>query len=184
MLAGSPTRAPLGSVGFQPTKNLLFIVRICPRFWFLTNTPRPLVSFPSPLQEVGILCVCLCLLVFLSNLVLYYRTDVLVHSFCMTPKDALLFVPCRTYIYRFLSGSSVLALLRMIHVPLGSEPFQALDRGSPLFCYEGLDIFRVSIGLSLFQAIEPSKASFRFSSGNLSVRHSFTFNTSHVIARK
>jgi len=47
----------------------------------------------------------------------------------MISKDALLFVRCRTYIYRFLSGSSVLALLRMVHVPLGSGPFQAIDRG-------------------------------------------------------
>jgi len=47
------------------TKNLLFIVRIyCPRFWFWTGILRPLVSFSSPLQQVGILCVCPCLVVF------------------------------------------------------------------------------------------------------------------------
>jgi hypothetical protein len=46
-------------------------VRICcPRFWFWTDILRPLVSFPSPLQEVEILCVCLCLVIFLSSLVL------------------------------------------------------------------------------------------------------------------
>jgi len=71
----------------------------------------------------------------------------------MLPKDALLFVRCRTYIHRSLSGSSVLALLRMVHVPLASGPFQALDRGPPLFCCEDLNIFRVSIGLFLFRAI-------------------------------
>jgi hypothetical protein len=128
-------------------------VRIsCSRFWFWTDTLRPLVSFPSPLQEVGILCVCLCLVVFLSNLVLY-RADVLVHSLCMILKDALLFVRYRTNIYRFLSGSSVLALLRIVHVPLGSRSFQALDYGPPLFCCEGLGIFRVSIGLFLSRTI-------------------------------
>jgi len=58
-------------------------VRIyCPRFWFWTDILRPLVSFLSPLQEVGILYVCLCLVIFLSNSVLYC-TDVLVHSLCM-----------------------------------------------------------------------------------------------------
>jgi len=57
----SLTQTPLGNVGLQPTKNLLFIVRICcPRFCFWTDILRLLVSFPSPLQEVGILCVCLC----------------------------------------------------------------------------------------------------------------------------
>jgi len=82
------------SVGFQPAKNLLLIVRIsCPRFWFWTDILRPLVSFPSPLREV-----CLCPVVFLSSLVLY-PADVLVHS--LIPKDALLFVRCRTDIYRF-----------------------------------------------------------------------------------
>jgi hypothetical protein len=92
VLTGSPARASLDSVGLQATKNLLFIVRICfPRFCFWTDILRPLVSFPSPLQEVGILCVCLCLVVFLLDLVLY-RVDVLVHSLCMIPKDALLFV--------------------------------------------------------------------------------------------
>jgi len=143
------------SVGFQPTKNLLSIMRIsCPRFWFWTDILRPLVSFPSLSQEVGILCVCLCLVVFLSSLVLY-RADVLVHSLCMIRKDAWLFVRFRTNTYRFLSGSfrSVLASLRMVHVPLGSEPFQALDRGPPFFCCEGLDIFHVSIGLFLSRAI-------------------------------
>jgi len=105
----------LGSVGLQPTKNLLFIARICfPRLCFWTDILRPLVSFPSPLQEVGILCVCLCLVVFLLDLALY-RVDVLVHSLCMIPKDALLFVRYR--IYRFLSGLSALILLRRVHVP-------------------------------------------------------------------
>jgi len=33
----------------------------------------------------------------------------------------------------------------MVHVPLGSGPFQALDRDPPLFYCEGLDIFHVSI---------------------------------------
>jgi hypothetical protein len=128
-------------------------VRICcPRFWFWTDILHPLVSFLSPLQEVGILCVCLCLVVFLSSLVLY-RADVLVHFLRMILKDALLFVRCRTNIYRFLSGSFVLALLRMVHVPLESGRFQALDCGPPLFCCEDLDIFRVSIGLFLFRAI-------------------------------
>jgi hypothetical protein len=60
-------------------------------------------------------------------------------------------VRCRTNIYRFLSSSSVLASLQM--VPLGSGPFQALDRGPPLFYCEGLDKFRVSIGLFLSRAI-------------------------------
>jgi len=51
------TRVPLGTiVGFQQTKNLLFIVRIsCPRFWFWTDILRPLVSFPS-LLHVGFQC--------------------------------------------------------------------------------------------------------------------------------
>jgi len=71
----------------------------------------------------------------------------------MIPEDALLFVRCRMYIYRSLSGSSVLALLRMVHVPLGSRPFQALDRSPLLFCCEDLDIFYVSIGPFLFRAI-------------------------------
>jgi len=128
-------------------------VRICcPRFCFWTDILRLLVSFPSPLQEVGILCVCLCLVAFLSDLILY-RADVLVHSLCMIPKDALLFVRCCTYIYRFLSGSSALVLLRVVHVPSRSGPFPALDRGPPLFCCEGPDIFRVFIGLFLFRAI-------------------------------
>jgi len=55
----------------------------------------------------------------------------------------------RTCVCRFLSGSSVLALLRMINVPLESEPFQALDCGPHLFCCEDLDIFRMSMGLFL-----------------------------------
>jgi len=96
VLTGSPTRAPLGS--FELTKNLLFIVRICiPRFCFWTDILRPLVSFPSPSQEVGILCVCLCVVVFVLSLILY-RTDVLVRSLCMIPKDAWLFMCFRTNI--------------------------------------------------------------------------------------
>jgi len=49
------TRVPLGTiVGFQQTKNLLFIVRIsCPRFWFWTDILRPLVSFPSLLHTTS-----------------------------------------------------------------------------------------------------------------------------------
>jgi len=51
VLTDSPTRAPLSSVGLQPTENLLFIVRICcPRFCFWTDILRPLVSFSSPLR--------------------------------------------------------------------------------------------------------------------------------------
>jgi hypothetical protein len=114
VLTSSPARAPLGSVGLQPIKNLLFIVRICfPRFCFWTDILRPLVSFLSPLQAVGILCVCLYLVVFLLYLVLY-RVDVFVHSLCMIPKDALLFVRYRSCIYR--SESSALVLPRMVHV--------------------------------------------------------------------
>jgi hypothetical protein len=81
VLIGSPTRAPLVSIGLQPTKNLLFIVRICfPRFCFWTDILRPVISFPSPLQEVGILCVCLCLVVFLLDLVLYRLSSLFVHD--------------------------------------------------------------------------------------------------------
>jgi len=82
-----------------------------------------------------------------------FVSDVSVHFFYTIPKDALLSVRCRTYIYRSPSGSSVLALLRTVHVPLGNGPFQALDRGPSLFSCESLDILRVSIGLFLFRAI-------------------------------
>jgi hypothetical protein len=85
------------------------------RFWFWTDILRPLVSFSSPLQEVGILCVCLCLVIFLSNFVLC-RTDVLVHPLCMIPKDAWLFARCRTYISVHVLAL-LLALPRMVHVP-------------------------------------------------------------------
>jgi len=54
----------------------------CSHFWFWTGILRPLVSFPFSLQEIGILCVCLCLLIFLSSSVLCC-TDILVRSLCM-----------------------------------------------------------------------------------------------------
>jgi len=57
MSTDSLARVPLTSVGLQPIKNLLFIVRIyCPYFWFWSDILRPLISFP--LQKVEILYVC------------------------------------------------------------------------------------------------------------------------------
>jgi len=84
---------------------MLFIVRIYyPRFWFWTDILRPSVSFPSPLQEVGILCVCLCLVIFLSNLVLY-RTDVFQSSLCVhdSQRFGILFSRGKTAVaFRFI----------------------------------------------------------------------------------
>jgi len=96
----------------------------CSHFWFWTGILRPLVSFPFSLQEIGILCVCLCLLIFLSSSVLCC-TDILVRSLCMIPKACFVVcMRCRSYIYRSLSGSSMLALLRMVRVSLGSGSFR------------------------------------------------------------
>jgi len=83
LVVHSSTRASTQdfSARVQPTKNLLFILRIYfPHFWFWIDFPRPLLAFPSPLKEVGILYICLYLVVLLSSLV-PYRADVWVQFF-------------------------------------------------------------------------------------------------------
>jgi hypothetical protein len=87
MPTDSLTRAPLDSVGLQPTKNLLFIVRMyCPHSWFWTDILRPLVAFPSLLKEVGRLYVCLCPNIFVKFGSMFY-IDVQVRSLGMIPRE-------------------------------------------------------------------------------------------------